>query len=385
LLSLTALATSEENYPEEKTEIIYGAENIISYVLNIISTLRSSVDVCMDSNSPSMFVIPDHPITKAYQAMKKRGIKIRFITVITKDNIQYCKQLMNISEVRHLDDIIGNFGIADGMYYTASARSAPSSPPPLLIISTVKPFVEQQQYFFDMLRRRAIPAKQRIKEIEEGLKREFIETIQDPIEIQNLVSKTIATAAEEIDVVFSTPNSFKRYEREGIIDQLAKKLDEGVKIRILLIPTDDIQQSLGTLVAIHPQQQIAIRELDKSIKTKLVDVRSPKEFTGEILAPPEYPTEHAQRGGHIPGAENIPWAQAVNDKDGTFKSADELKKLYESKGITPDKEIITYCRIGERSSHTWFVLKYLLGYPNVKNYDGSWTEWGNMIANPLEK
>lgn len=125
--------------------------------------------------------------------------------------------------------------------------------------------------------------------------------------------------------------------------------------------------------------------LDAKDRIKMVDVRSPKEFTGEILAPPEYPTEHAQRGGHIPGAQNIPWAQAVNDQDGTFKSVDELKKLYESKGITPDKEIIAYCRIGERSSHTWFVLKYLLGYPDVKNYDGSWTEWGNMIANPIEK
>ena len=116
----------------------------------------------------------------------------------------------------------------------------------------------------------------------------------------------------------------------------------------------------------------------------LVDVRSPKEFTGELLAPPEYPTEHAQRGGHIPGAVNVPWAQAVNE-DGTFKSAKELQNLYESKGVTRDKEIISYCRIGERSSHTWFVLKYLLGYPNVKNYDGSWTEWGNLIDNPIER
>jgi thiosulfate/3-mercaptopyruvate sulfurtransferase len=116
----------------------------------------------------------------------------------------------------------------------------------------------------------------------------------------------------------------------------------------------------------------------------LVDVRSPKEFTGEILAPPEYPTEHAQRGGHIPGASNIPWAQAVND-DGTFKSVEDLRSLYEAKGITPDKEVITYCRIGERSSHIWFVLKYLLGYPDVKNYDGSWIEWGNLIGNPIDK
>ncbi len=117
----------------------------------------------------------------------------------------------------------------------------------------------------------------------------------------------------------------------------------------------------------------------------LVDVRSPKEFTGEIAAPPEYPSEHAQRGGHIPRAKNIPWATAINDTDGTFKSAEELKKIYEAKGITPDKDIICYCRIGERSSHTWFVLKYLLGYPQVRNYDGSWTEWGNMIGNPIER
>jgi thiosulfate/3-mercaptopyruvate sulfurtransferase len=119
-------------------------------------------------------------------------------------------------------------------------------------------------------------------------------------------------------------------------------------------------------------------------KRVLVDVRNPAEFTGEITAPPEYPNEHAQRGGHIPGAINIPWASAVKE-DGTFKSAEDLSKLYQSKGVTPDKEVITYCRIGERSSFTWFVLKYLLGYPKVKNYDGSWTEWGNMIRNPIEK
>ncbi len=116
----------------------------------------------------------------------------------------------------------------------------------------------------------------------------------------------------------------------------------------------------------------------------LVDVRGPKEYSGEILAPPEYPTEHAQRGGHIPGAQNIPWGQAVKE-DGTFKSVEELENLYKPKGITPDREIIAYCRIGERSSHTWFVLKYLLGYPDVRNYDGSWTEWGNLVRSPIEK
>jgi thiosulfate/3-mercaptopyruvate sulfurtransferase len=116
----------------------------------------------------------------------------------------------------------------------------------------------------------------------------------------------------------------------------------------------------------------------------LVDVRSTPEYTGERLHMPDYPNEGALRGGHIPGAQSIPWAQAVKD-DGTFKSGEDLKALYEGKGITPDKDVIAYCRIGERSSHTWFVLKYLLGYPNVRNYDGSWTEWGNGVGLPIEK
>jgi thiosulfate/3-mercaptopyruvate sulfurtransferase len=116
----------------------------------------------------------------------------------------------------------------------------------------------------------------------------------------------------------------------------------------------------------------------------LVDVRSPAEYTGEITAPPEYPNEHAQRGGHIPGAVNIPWGQAIRE-DGTFKSAEELKQLYSSKGVVPDKRVVTYCRIGERASVTWFVLKHLMGYKDVKVYDGSWTEWGNLVRFPIEK
>jgi thiosulfate/3-mercaptopyruvate sulfurtransferase len=115
-----------------------------------------------------------------------------------------------------------------------------------------------------------------------------------------------------------------------------------------------------------------------------VDVRGPKEFSGEVTAPPEYPNEHAQRGGHIPGAKNIPWAQAVNE-NGTFKTREELEALYANKGVTAKTPVITYCRIGERSSHTWFVLTYLLGFPNVQNYDGSWTEWGNIVRSPIEK
>jgi thiosulfate/3-mercaptopyruvate sulfurtransferase len=116
----------------------------------------------------------------------------------------------------------------------------------------------------------------------------------------------------------------------------------------------------------------------------LVDVRSPGEYSGELLHMANYPQEGALRGGHIPGAANIPWAQAAQE-DGTFKPVEQLRALYEGKGVTADRDVVTYCRIGERSSHTWFVLKYLLGYDKVRNYDGSWTEWGNLVGAPIER
>ncbi|QRN80549.1 MAG: sulfurtransferase [Nocardiopsis sp. BM-2018] len=122
----------------------------------------------------------------------------------------------------------------------------------------------------------------------------------------------------------------------------------------------------------------------KDGRGSLVDVRSPQEYSGEKLHMPEYPQEGAQRGGHIPGASNVPWASAVRD-DGTFRSRAELQALYAEHGVTPDAPVITYCRIAERSSHTWFVLHELLGYPDVRNYDGSWTEWGNMVGVPIER
>jgi thiosulfate/3-mercaptopyruvate sulfurtransferase len=150
-------------------------------------------------------------------------------------------------------------------------------------------------------------------------------------------------------------------------------------------------------VPIYPRTNYQAKDADLSVRAfrdevfkqyetqqPMVDVRSPKEFSGELLHMPGYAQEGAQRGGHIPGAVNSPWATAVRE-DNTFKSADELRDIYQGKGIAPDKKVIAYCRIGERSSHTWFVLKYLLGYPNVKNYDGSWTEWGNLVNAPIQK
>lgn len=154
---------------------------------------------------------------------------------------------------------------------------------------------------------------------------------------------------------------------------------------------------LATAVPSHPAKTYKAKEPDKSLRAfldtvrdsldkgniRLVDVRSPDEYTGKILAPPGLP-ETCQRGGHIPRANSIPWGKNCNE-DGTFKPAQDLKALYEPLGITKDREVITYCRIGERSSLTWFVLKYLLGYPQVRNYDGSWTEWGNLVNAPIAK
>ncbi len=118
---------------------------------------------------------------------------------------------------------------------------------------------------------------------------------------------------------------------------------------------------------------------------RLVDVRSPEEFRGELLAPAHLPQEQAQKAGHIPGARNIPWARAVNAETGEFLPVDHLRSLYEGAGVTRDTKVVAYCRIGERSAHTWFVLHELLGYPAVLNYDGSWTEWGSMVGVPIER
>jgi len=139
-------------------------------------------------------------------------------------------------------------------------------------------------------------------------------------------------------------------------------------------------QAGGPDESVRARRDRVFRALD-SKNVSLVDVRSPDEFTGKVIAPPGM-TETAQRGGHIPGALNVPWAKAANE-DGTFKAYDELAQLYQ--GVSPDGETIAYCRIGERSSHTWFVLRYLLGFDNVRNYDGSWTEWGNLVDAPIAK
>jgi thiosulfate/3-mercaptopyruvate sulfurtransferase len=163
-----------------------------------------------------------------------------------------------------------------------------------------------------------------------------------------------------------------------------KWLDEGRELTTEVPSPEGVEYRANERDETLRAYRDAVREGIGTPEKALVDVRSPQEYAGDLVAPPGYEQEGAQRAGHIPTAQSIPWAQAVRD-DGTFRSREELRELYESKGITAGKEVTAYCRIGERSAHTWFVLRELLGYELVKNYDGSWTEWGNLVDVPIER
>jgi thiosulfate/3-mercaptopyruvate sulfurtransferase len=165
-----------------------------------------------------------------------------------------------------------------------------------------------------------------------------------------------------------------------------KWVNEGRKLTkdVPSYPASDYKAAERDDKRIRAYRDDVLRHVEKS--GRMIDVRSPAEYTGERLHMPEYPNEGALRGGHIPGAANVPWARAINAEDGTFKTADELRAIYEGEaGLKKDDDVVVYCRIGERSSHTWFVLTNLLGYGQVRNYDGSWTEWGNLVGVPIER
>jgi hypothetical protein len=256
----------------EATNVIYDTNKIIQRAVDTFYSLKYGCDVCADAEGPSMFVIPDHPVTKGFFDMKRRGIKLRFITEITEENLSYCKDLIRIVELKHLDGVKGNFGVGDRRIYQASAKNRESSPPPLLIESTLKAFVEQQQYFFDMLWKKAIPAKQRIKEIEEGVKREFIETIQDAEETLNLIHDIISSATEEIMIMFPTIRSFQAYEKEGVLNLLKRQLENRVNVRLLLSEKDRPPQGGWQEISSFPNLQIQYTDQLSSSRLTMVIV-----------------------------------------------------------------------------------------------------------------
>jgi signal transduction histidine kinase len=252
---------------EEKTEVLYDPNEIVRRTVEQSNNLKFTIDSCIDLNGPSMLVIPNHPVTTAFIDMKNRGVKMRFITEITKDNIKYCRQLMNIAEIRHLDDVKGNMGIVDGNTYYASATSTESGPPPQLIVSTVKAIVDQHQYFFDMLWYKAIPAEQRIKEIEEGIEPSKTEIIQDTKESISRANNIIKSAKEQVLMIWATSKTFVIGMNAGVDKLYSDAISNGAIVKLLIPYGDEMETIVKDLKKLVPEIDIKIAE--KTLETKI--------------------------------------------------------------------------------------------------------------------
>jgi two-component system, OmpR family, sensor histidine kinase VicK len=255
---------SDESFVE-RTEVLFNPDEIVRRTVEQCYTIKFTMDSCTDRYGPSMFP-GSPPVMKACIDMNNRGVKIRFITEITKDNIQYCKELMKIAEVRHLDEVKGNFGIGDKRVYHGGADNIKSGPPPQLIISTVKSFVKQQQYFFDMLWKKAIPAEQKIVELEDGIEPEYIETIRDPFEIQKIGNDIIKSAKKEILIIFSSAKAFYRQDKAGTVDLLKQTADQNPNLKIrILTPISERLKEEDQIVDLD----LGIRHIEPSMQTRV--------------------------------------------------------------------------------------------------------------------
>lgn len=264
----------------EKTEVIYGSDNVFQSTLEKFSEIRNTVDSCIDAKAPKSLVSKDLPIYKILSDAQNRGVKLRYITEITVENISYCKELIKYSELRHLDAIKGNFGISDKSDFRASASIVEGEHPTELIVSTVKSFVKQQQYFFDMLWEKAIPAKQRIKEIEQGIKREFVETLREPREIQKLFLDLVKSAKEDIVLLFSTTNAFYRLEYPGLIFLLREAaLQRSVNIRVLIVTDNTIQEIIKNKINSEIPREISFHFIDKPMQSKVTTLIVDMEYS----------------------------------------------------------------------------------------------------------
>jgi two-component system, OmpR family, sensor histidine kinase VicK len=263
-----AKATTSASDHEEKTEVIYGEENVVSRALQILPTLTKTLDLCGDRNGPSILLLNEQ-IKQMYIDLNNRGVRQRNITEITKENIIQCKELMKFQELRHLDGLKGFLGIVDGRLLTSHASGQESKTLSHMVVSTVRVFVEQQQYFFETLWSKAIPAEQRIREIEEGIKPEVIETIREPEVTQARVLEIIKSANEEILVIFSTSNAFRRQERAGAVDLLIRTAkSRHLKVRVLS-PFDDYVRNIIDKIKKEDKISIEIRNIEEPLQTKV--------------------------------------------------------------------------------------------------------------------
>ncbi len=265
----------------ERTEIVYGDENIEKFSAYGLSMVENRVDVCGNYAMPSV-ILASKEVKNAYYELNKRGVKIRWITDITKENVSSCKEIMKIAELRHLDDVKGGFVVSDEKVYLAIALLQVEKPVKQLIYSNVKALVEQQQYMFNTLWNKAIPAKQRIMEIEQGLKREFIETIRDPQEIQNLGFDLIKSANEDVLIIFSTANAFLRQQKAGAIMLVAKQaIDHNAKVRILTPINKKVSESIRDLTGLGENEKIdiEIRNIESPQQTKVTILIADRKFS----------------------------------------------------------------------------------------------------------
>src|SRR5215213_7084301 len=252
---------------EEKTDVIYGEENVTNWAVQLLSTATKTLDLCGDRYGPSI-IVANEPVLQKYIELHNRGVRQRFITEITKENIIHCKKLMKFQELRHLDKLKGYLSITDGRLLSSHAYGQESKVLPHVVTTTVRIFVEQQQYFFETLWNKAIPAKQRIREIEEGAKREFVETTRDPSEIQKIGFDLIKAAEDEILMLFSTLRALSNQEKVGALELLkeAASPPRNVKIRIL-IPADNNTDRMATTKNIKTNERI------RQLKQWGIDVR----------------------------------------------------------------------------------------------------------------
>jgi two-component system, OmpR family, sensor histidine kinase VicK len=256
---VNSISSNDSIVSIDKTEVIYGAENVVNRASHLISVAKKTLDLCGESAGVSI-ILANEPVVKEYMEAKARGVRVRHITEITKENIRDCKKLMSLMEMRHLDGLRGYLVIEDGEIFISHAFGDEAKLVPHMVISTVNVLVEQQQYSFELLWSKAIPAKQRIKEVEEEAKREFVETIRDPSEIQKLGFDLIKAAEEEILIIFSTANAFHPQIRAGVLKLLKDATARGVKVRVL-VPMD---------------KKIIRNEMAKQLQDLGIDIRDNK-------------------------------------------------------------------------------------------------------------
>jgi two-component system sensor histidine kinase VicK len=299
---MSSSPSSIKEIDEQTTIVLYDSEDILKSALQLFSQVKERIDVCADYKAPSShYTIKS--IWNAIEGLKFRGVRTRFITEVTDKNIFYCKELIKIvDELRHLDEIKGNFGIADGIEYRASPTAEENKPPSQYVISNVKTIVEQQQYFFDMLWSKSIPASQRITEIEKGLERQFIKTIDDPIQIQKVFLEITSSASFEILIVFATFDEFVNQLNNGIVELLIKlSISKGVIIKILIpyllssflsssldthvLPdTNNIKEKIENIFKQNKddqqiQHKIQLRYLEQPLQTKVTILIVDKKYS----------------------------------------------------------------------------------------------------------